>query len=178
MLCCIQNIFELLFLPALLSESSQNLLLTQENYNFSLWLFLICRDMLLTDLIVDVIGVFMMTSSNGKKIALLCLCALNPPVTGEFPLQRPVTRSFGVFHDLRLNKRLSKQSKHRWFETSSRPLWRHFNDRQHTRFVSTYVKAITPSLVMIMQISAVPVCYSYIYFLIANVINHCLLRLL
>ena len=29
---------------------------------------------------------------------------------GEFPAQRPVTRSFDVFFDLRLNKRLSKQS--------------------------------------------------------------------
>ena len=28
---------------------------------------------------------------------------------GEFPAQRPVTRSFDVFFDLRLNKRLSKQ---------------------------------------------------------------------
>ena len=31
------------------------------------------------------------------------------PVTGEFPSQRPVTRSFDAFLDLRLNKRLSKQ---------------------------------------------------------------------
>ena len=29
-------------------------------------------------------------------------------VTDEFPTQRPVTRSFDVFFDLRLNKRLSK----------------------------------------------------------------------
>ena len=28
---------------------------------------------------------------------------------GEFPTQRPLTRSFDVFFDLRLNKRLSKQ---------------------------------------------------------------------
>ena len=41
--------------------------------------------------------------------ALLALCAGNSPVTGEFPSQRPVTRSFDVFFDLRLNKRLSKQ---------------------------------------------------------------------
>ena len=41
--------------------------------------------------------------------ALLAICAGNSPVTGEFPAQRPVTRSFGVFFDLRLNKRLSKQ---------------------------------------------------------------------
>ena len=34
--------------------------------------------------------------------ALLALCAGNSPVTGEFPAQRPVTRSFDVFFDLRL----------------------------------------------------------------------------
>ena len=39
--------------------------------------------------------------------ALLALYAGNSPVTGEFPAQRPVTRSFGAFFDLRLNKRLS-----------------------------------------------------------------------
>ena len=40
---------------------------------------------------------------------LLAICAGNSPVTGEFPAQRPVTRIFDVFVDLRLNKRLSKQ---------------------------------------------------------------------
>ena len=34
--------------------------------------------------------------------ALLALCVGNSPVTGEFPTQRPVTRSFGVFFDLSL----------------------------------------------------------------------------
>ena len=42
--------------------------------------------------------------------ALLAFCAGNSPVTGEFHAQRPVTRSFDVFFDLRLNKQLSKQS--------------------------------------------------------------------
>ena len=58
---------------------------------------------------------------------LLDLCAGNSPVAGEFPAQRPVTRSFDVFFDLRLNKLLSKQSWGWWFETSSRPLWSHCN---------------------------------------------------
>ena len=40
--------------------------------------------------------------------ALLALCQWNPPVTGEFPSQRPVTRSFDVFFDLHLKKRLNK----------------------------------------------------------------------
>ena len=41
--------------------------------------------------------------------ALLTICAGNSPVPGEFPKQSPVTQSFDVFFDLRLNKRLSKQ---------------------------------------------------------------------
>ena len=62
--------------------------------------------------------------------ALLALCAGNSPVTGEFPAQSPVTRSFDVFFDLRLNKRLSR-SKQWWglrFQTLSHPLWRQCND--------------------------------------------------
>ena len=59
--------------------------------------------------------------------ALLVLCAGNSPVTGDFPSQRPVTRSFDVFFDLRLNKRLSKQSWGWWFETPLHSLWRHCN---------------------------------------------------
>ena len=64
--------------------------------------------------------------------ALLTLCAGNSPVTGECPppppppphthththTQKPVTLRFDVFLDLRLNKRLSKQSRRRWFETA------------------------------------------------------------
>ena len=60
--------------------------------------------------------------------ALLAICAGNSPVPGEFPAQRPVTRSFDVFFDLRLNKRLSKQSWGWWFETLPCPLWRHRNE--------------------------------------------------
>ena len=59
--------------------------------------------------------------------ALLALCAGNSPVTGEFPSQRPVTWCFDVFFDLRLNKRLSKQTWGWWFETPSNSLWRHCN---------------------------------------------------
>ena len=69
----------------------------------------------------------MMTLSNGNFSALLASCAGNSPVTGEFPAQRPVTRSFDVFFDLCLNKRLSKQSWGGWFEMPSHSLWRHRN---------------------------------------------------
>ena len=57
--------------------------------------------------------------------ALLALCEGKPPVTGWFPPQRSVTRSFDVCFDLRLNKRLSKQSTARCFDTPSCSLWRH-----------------------------------------------------
>ena len=73
----------------------------------------------------------MITSSNGNIFALLALCAGNSPVTGEFPAQRPVTRSFDVFFDLRLNERLSKQWRGWWFETPSRSPWRHCNEMVH-----------------------------------------------
>ena len=63
---------------------------------------------------------------------LLALCAGNSPVTGEFPAQRLVTRSFDVFFDLRLNKGLNKQSWGWWFETPSRSLWRYCNGVAHS----------------------------------------------
>ena len=61
--------------------------------------------------------------------ALLALCAGNSPVTGEFPSQRPATRSFDVFFDLHLNKRLRKRSRRRWFVTPWRSLWRRCNGK-------------------------------------------------
>ena len=73
--------------------------------------------------------------------ALLAICVGNSPVPGEFPAQRPVTRSFDVFFDLRLNKRLSKQSWGWWFETPSRPLWRHRNGwqwRRHSQCITQH----------------------------------------
>ena len=57
----------------------------------------------------------------------LALCEGNPSVTSGFPSQRPVMRRFDVFFGLCLNKQLSKQSRRRWFETSSHSLWRHCN---------------------------------------------------
>ena len=52
---------------------------------------------------------------------------------GEFighrwiPLTKQVTPNFAVFSGLGLNKQLSKLSWGWWFETPSRPLWRHCN---------------------------------------------------
>ena len=61
---------------------------------------------------------------------LLALCAGNSPVTGEFPAQRPVTRSFNAFLDLRITKRLGKQSWGWWFGTPFCSLWRQCNVTQ------------------------------------------------
>ena len=60
----------------------------------------------------------MMTSSNGNIFRVtgpLCGEFTGP---GEFPAQKPVTRSFDVFFDLRPNERLSKQPWGWWFETT------------------------------------------------------------
>ena len=43
------------------------------------------------------------------------------------PHKGAVTRSFDIY--LRLNKRLSKQSRRRWCDTPSRSWWRHCNDK-------------------------------------------------
>ena len=61
--------------------------------------------------------------------ASLAICAGNWGIhrSGEFPTQRPVTRSFDVFFDLPLNKRLNRQWWGWWFEMLSHTLWRHHN---------------------------------------------------
>ena len=66
-------------------------------------------------------------SSNGN------ICRVTGHLCGELtghrwiPLQRPVTRSFDVIFDLRLNKRFSLQSWGWWFEALPRPIWRQCN---------------------------------------------------
>ena len=73
--------------------------------------------------------------------ALLAFCAGKSRVTGEFPSQRSVTRSFDVFFDLRPNKRLSKGPRRRWSEMPLRPSWRHRNGKitSHIDFGCTYL---------------------------------------
>ena len=73
------------------------------------------------------ISICMMTSSNGN------IFRVTGHLCGEFTGHRPVTWSFDVFFDLRLNKRLSKQSWCCWFETPWRSLWCHPNGQHWFR---------------------------------------------
>ena len=89
--------------------------------------------------------------------ALLAICAGNSPVIDEFTAQRPVTRSFDVSFDLRLNKRLSKQWWGWGFETPSCPLWRHRNEKEHGlvgMYKSIFMYRVSwPSYICIIEIS-------------------------
>ena len=74
--------------------------------------------------------------------------------TGEFHAQRSVTRIFDVFFDLRLNKRLSKQSRRCRNEAPLRSFWRHCNEgcyyhrQDHTvAWASWHLKIIDNSTV-------------------------------
>ena len=102
---------------------------------------------------------YMMTSSNGNIFrATGHLC-------GEFtgsPTQRPVTRSFDVNFDLRPNKRLSKQSWGWWFETPSRPFWRHRN-------VSVRLPCVTAAFQMLRPCKQKPITEIFICLLSRSV---------
>ena len=94
-----------------------------------------------------------MTSLNGNIFRVtdpLCGEFTGP---GEIPTQRPVTRSFDVFFDLRLNNPLCKQPWGWWFETLSRSLWRHRNEKIKHAFPSDHNKPVSQSLQSIRQIS-------------------------
>ena len=107
---------------------------------------------------------FMMTSSNGSIVRITGLCAGNSPVTGEFLAQRPVTRSFDVFFDLRLNKRLSKQTWGWWFEMPSHSLGRHCNvifnpQNKQNECDNSGVRVCSRKRVVIISISKFKVVY-------------------
>ena len=93
----------------------------------------------------------MMTSSNGNIFRVTGHLCGNSPVTGEFPAQRPVTRSFDVFFDLRLNIWLSKQSWGWWFETPSRSLWRNCNVLHLHTFLAACINFILVTIILILE---------------------------
>ena len=95
-------------LSSIVSNGCANFLIIEE----SAWLLLMTWHQQIYNHHDDVgRSVHMMTSSKENFSALLSLCPRNSPITGEFSSQRPVTRSFDVFFDLRLNKRFSKQNR-------------------------------------------------------------------
>ena len=64
------------------------------------------------------------------------------------PITNASDAGFDVFFDLRLNKRLSKQSKRRWFETPSRSLWRHYKwhgetEHEHTNTLKPLLRPVS-----------------------------------
>ena len=105
--------------------------------------------------------------------ALLAICAGNWPVPGEFPAQRPVTRNFDVFFDLRPDKRLSKQWWGRWFETPSSPLWRHCYN--HWKIRTTKINMLGRKMGMI-GIPNIVVIQLYLY--IGEAAQRCPIKLL
>ena len=96
------------------------------------------------------------------------------------PAQRPVTRGFDVFFDLHLIKRLSKHSPCWWFETLSRPLWRHCNGTPEFIFVcvapyvrmcyngSLYIELVWKLMVFVveLEVKGNSLTYSLIFLLI------------
>ena len=113
--------------PPWLSHDTDLVILEHHGLNTTGFKFPICLGVTPAWVSIAFLKRIMMTPSNGNIFALLALCAANWPITGEFPAQRPATRSFEVFCDLRLNKRLSKQSWGCWSETPSCLLWRQCN---------------------------------------------------
>ena len=96
-------------------------------WSWCTWLMSWPTDLLLHAFYCDVIVWASWGHQQETFSALLALCEGNPPVTGGFPSQRPVTRSFDVFFDLRLDKQLSRQLRRWWFKTPSHSLRRHCN---------------------------------------------------
>ena len=97
----------------------------------------ICLNCQLSENLVNTYQLSMMTLSNGN---------IYWPFVGESTghrSQRPVTRSFDVFFDPRMNKRLSKQSRRRWFETPTRSLWRHWNGEPDSVLLSKNMTSTT-----------------------------------
>ena len=90
-------------------------------------------------------NLIMMTSSDGN------IFRVTGPLCWEFtgPRWIPRTRASDAelwcFFDLRLNRRLSKQSWGWWFETQSGSLWRHCSDYKST-ILSPVVWALLPGL--------------------------------
>ena len=69
-----------------------------------------------------------MMSSNGNIFLITGHLCGEFTITSDFPAQRPVTQSFDIFFDLRLNKWLNKQWWGCWFEMPWHLFWHHCHD--------------------------------------------------
>ena len=84
------------------------------------------------------------------------------PLWGEstghrwIPLTKASDAELWFFFALCLNKRLSKQSLHRWFETPSRSLWRHCNELK----VTSHPDGLYPMQYLIRMTYHSSVCHS------------------
>ena len=82
----------------------------------------------------------------GTFSALLALTEIHRSPVDSPHKGQSMTRSFDVFFDLRLNKRLSKKKSRRcWFETPSRSLWRHCNDEHASLWCDYYANTLEQS---------------------------------
>ena len=72
------------------------------NQSQKIWVYITWNNWLLLN---------MMTSSNGNIFRVTGPLCWNPSVTGGFPSQRPMTRSFDIFFDLRLEKTVEQDNR-------------------------------------------------------------------
>ena len=84
----------------------------------------------------------MKTSSNGNIFRVPGHLCVEFTCHRWIPHTKAIELSFHVLFDLRQNKRLSKQSWGWWFETPSRPLWRHYNASQRSASTQPTQKSI------------------------------------
>ena len=99
-----------------------------------------------------------MTSSNTNIFRVTDHLCVEFTTPGEFSTQRPVTRSFDVFFDLRPNKRLSKHWWGWWFEMPSHPLWRHCNASSAVMMI---MKMFTSMMIPICLFCLLPLKHGY-----------------
>ena len=106
---------------------------------------------------------------------LLAICARNSPVTGEFHTQRPVTQSFDVYFDLRLNKQSTIMRLviwGWWFEMLSHPLWHHCNGIYFSCcFVVGYKKMLNHQAISIHSANQIPIALDQFHKYIAFIAN-------
>ena len=87
-------------------------------------------------------------------------------VTEQIPLTNASDAEFDVFFDLRLKKRLSEQSRGRWFQTQLRWLCHHCNEKEQEgnvpmEFCAYYTDVIMGAIAS--QITSLTIVYSTVY---------------